>query len=69
MARRVAPKREKPQYTCADCANSYDYHERGWDGKPFLCRCPFYTGGKFSRFLSDPQCNDHFILKNHATSN
>lgn len=53
MARRKAAKQE-PQYTCGDCAHSYDYHEIGWDGKPFLCRCPFYTDGKYCRFLKEP---------------
>lgn len=56
------------QYTCRDCANSYDFHERGWDGKPFLCRCPFYKDGKFSMFLTDKACKDHFILRIHGTS-
>lgn len=62
MVRRKAAKQE-PQYTCGDCAHSYDYHEIGWDGKPFLCRCPFYTDGKYCRFLKEPQCSNHFELK------
>lgn len=68
MARRIVHKQEKPQYTCRECANSYDWHERGWDGKPFLCRCPFYKAGKFSLFLTDKACDDHFKLRNNAQS-
>lgn len=31
---------EKTQYHCRDCAHSYDWHEIGANGKPFMCRCP-----------------------------
>lgn len=55
----------EPQQTCADCAHSYDWHERGWNGKPFLCRCKFYTDGRFCRFLNEPQCK-HFKPKDDA---
>ncbi len=44
--------------TCAECANSYDWHEFGADGKPFLCRCKFYKSGKYSTFLKGPMCKN-----------
>lgn len=53
-----------PKHTCGECANSYDWHEIGADGKPFMCRCPHYTGGRFCRFLSDPQCDKFKPRKN-----
>lgn len=70
MAKRVLRKqqREQPKYKCCHCKHSYDWHEIGANGKPFMCRCPFYKEGKFCRFLSDPQC-EHFSLRedaNHA---
>jgi len=75
MARRTYNRRAKavatePQMTCRDCKHSYDWHEKGWDGKPFMCRCQYYTDGKFCRFLNDPQC-ENFQLRpqDNATSN
>ena len=50
----------KQEYHCRDCEKSYDWHEIGWDGKPFLCRCPHE---KFCKFLDDKSCNDNFVLK------
>ena len=32
----------------------------------FMCRCPHYKEGKFSKFLDDPQCNV-FELRNNGT--
>lgn len=62
MAKRLQ-QRDKPAYTCRECRNSYDWHDKNWLGEPFLCRCKFYKEGKFSLFLSDPQCNN-FELRN-----
>ena len=46
-----------PLYHCRDCAHSYYWHEKGADGKPFLCRCPYQQeGGRFSIFLEDTAC-------------
>ena len=56
---------EKPKYQCRHCGHSYDWHERDWKGEPFLCRCPYYKGGRFSRFLTDPQC-EHFLIREEA---
>lgn len=56
MARRKQ-HRETAQYACRHCRHSYDWHEKNWQGEPFLCRCPYYKAGKFSKFLDDPQCN------------
>lgn len=44
---------------CFDCKHSYGWHEIGFNGKPFLCHCPFYKQGKFSKFLNDKAC-EHF---------
>lgn len=58
--------KEKPTHTCGECANAYDFHEIGADGKPFLCRCPFYTNGQFCRFIDEKQCEQHFKPRNNA---
>lgn len=69
MAVRKATRRneivqERPKYQCRHCANSYDWHEIGYDGNPFLCRCPYkQQGGKFCIFLKDPACAEHFKLR------
>lgn len=57
MAKKVA--KEQPKYHCVDCKHSYDPHEIGANGKPFLCRCQFF---KYSRFLYRDYCNN-FELK------
>ena len=56
MATRRLIRKEKPRHTCRDCAHSYDRHEKDWRGEEFLCRCPYYKEGRFSKFLNDPQC-------------
>jgi hypothetical protein len=67
MARQTTRKqqREQPKYKCRHCQHSYDWHEIGANGKPFMCRCPFYKEGKFCLFLSDPQC-EHFLKREDA---
>lgn len=57
-----AQEAEKLKYTCRDCSNSYDWHEIGANGHPFMCRCKHYTEGKYCKFLSDKQC-EHFIKR------
>ena len=55
MAKKVI---ERPKYKCKDCKHSYDWHEIAMDtGKPFMCRCKYYTDGKYCKFLNDYQCN------------
>lgn len=71
MAARNYTQRKKPavetkMHTCGECANSYDFHEIGADGKPFLCRCPYYTNGRFCRFIDEKQCNEHFKLRENG---
>lgn len=63
---RKKPTVEAPKRTCGECANSYDFHEIGADGKPFLCRCPYYTNGRFCRFIDEKQCNEHFKLRENG---
>lgn len=58
MARKAVVKNVNI-YHCIDCAHSFDYHEKGADGKPFLCRCQFH---QFSKFLKTDYCN-HFKKK------
>lgn len=68
MARRVSYRQvtgQQLQYTCRDCAFSYDWHEKGADGRLFLCRCVHHKGGKYSKFLSDLQCK-HFEMKSNG---
>ena len=55
MVRKIT-KKEQPKYHCRDCKFSYDWHEKGYDGKPFLCKCPFYKEGKWYKFLKDKEC-------------
>lgn len=57
MMERVTRKQQKQQvqYHCEDCIHEYDRHEMGYDGKPFLCRCPFH---KYSRFLKSDYCSN-----------
>lgn len=69
MAKRLkslkAQKIEKPKHTCRECANSYDWHDKAFNGGMILCRCPYderSKHGKFSKFLSDPQC-DKFLKR------
>lgn len=63
MAKKINRKQAQgaatPQYTCRDCTFSYDWHEIGANGKPFMCRCAYYTDGKYCKFLSGKQC-EHF---------
>lgn len=63
MAKRINSKRaqgaEMPQYTCRNCTFSYDWHDKGANGEPFMCRCDYHTGGKYSKLLSDKPC-EHF---------
>ena len=65
-AARKKQQRERPKYSCRDCIHSYDWHEKNWRGKLFMCRCPHYKEGKFSKLLDDPQCNV-FELRNNGT--
>ncbi|TYK34348.1 hypothetical protein FNJ59_07460 [Bacteroides pyogenes] len=62
MAKRVIKAKGVIKYRCIDCEHSYDWHEIGANGKPFMCRCPYYTDGKYCRFLNDPQC-EHFKMR------
>jgi hypothetical protein len=53
---------EKQKYQCRHCKNSYNWHEKNWKGDFFMCYCDFHKEGKFSKLLSDRQC-DQFILR------
>ena len=62
-------KRERPKYKCRDCAHSYDWHSKALDGHLILCRCPYkQEGGKYCIFLRDPACDEHFKLRDNATT-
>lgn len=61
MTRKQVEK-QNLKYTCRDCAKSYDWHEIGANGKPFMCRCQHHADGKYCKFLSDKQC-EHFIKR------
>ena len=62
-ASRRRQAKEPPRFRCRDCANSYDWHSKALDGHLILCRCKYrQQGGKFSIFLSDPQC-EHFKIR------
>lgn len=65
MATRKLLRKERLRYTCGDCAHSYDRHEKNWRGELFMCRCPYYKDGKFSKFLNDLQC-EHFLKREDA---
>lgn len=55
MAKKVV---KEIKYRCRDCKHSFDWHEKAYDtGEPFLCRCKYYTNGKYCKFLNDYQCN------------
>lgn len=59
MAKRVKEVSENPKYKCKDCVHSYDWHSKALDGHLILCRCKEdekTDHGKWSKFLSDPQC-------------
>lgn len=58
---------KKPQFRCRDCAHSYDWHSKSLDGRDILCRCKLDAKtehGKWSKFLTDPQC-EHFKRRNN----
>lgn len=54
--RKIIVQPEKPKHACRECRHSFDWHEKNWRGELFMCRCPHHKGGKFSKFLDDPQC-------------
>ncbi len=60
----MSKKKEKSSLRrCGECANAYDFHERGADGTLFLCRCEHRKErGKFPIFVDDYGC-EHFTTK------
>ncbi len=66
MARQKQPQ-VAPQHTCREGRHCDDWHEKNWQGELFMCRCPHYKEGKFSKFLDDPQC-EKFELKNNGST-
>lgn len=42
-----------PNRVCGKCVHSYDPHEIGADGKPFMVRCQFL---QFCRFIDEEAC-------------
>lgn len=67
MTRKQQQESEKLKYTCRDCSNSYDWHEKNWRGELFMCRCKHYTEGKYCKFLSDKQCANFNKRKDNGT--
>lgn len=55
--RRTSKAKQRPEYTCKDCRNAYDWQCKGATGKPFLCRCPHFH---YLKFLNIDYC-DNFI--------
>lgn len=47
-------KKKKLEIHCVECVHSYDLHEIGANGKPFLCRCK--VNPERSRFLTRDGC-------------
>ena len=57
MARqRKIAKNDISRYHCSDCKHSYDWHSKALDGHLILCRCRFYSDGKWCKLLNDWQC-------------
>lgn len=52
MAKKIA---EKPKYSCKDCANARDFHERDSQGEFFLCKCDYQ---RRSMFLKRDYCGN-----------
>ena len=52
----MAKKIQKLVFDCKDCKHAYDWHEKGANGLPFLCRCEIHTNR--SRFLTRDGCSD-----------
>lgn len=55
MVGKVKPKDNPHKYHCEDCRNAHSFHEIGADGRPFLCKCPYF---KFSKFLHRDYCDN-----------
>lgn len=58
--RRSGQEEEAARHTCADCGNAYDWHSPALDGHMTLCRCKYYTGGKWCRIATEKACG-HFV--------
>lgn len=56
MAKKVE---QKPTYTCKDCRNARDFHEKNYKGEFFMCKCDYQ---KRSMFLNRDYC-DNFKKK------
>lgn len=61
MARKKVIKKEE-RHCCGECGNAYDFHSPALDGTPTLCRCQYYTEGKFCRIVSERAC-EHFKIR------
>lgn len=48
--------RAKVKPDCEQCRHHHDLHEKGADGKPFLCRCRLHNDR--SHFLTKDGCED-----------
>lgn len=51
MAKKV---QQKHTYTCKDCRNARDFHEKNYKGEFFMCKCDFQ---KRSMFLNRDYCD------------
>lgn len=46
---------KKEKLFCRDCENSYNFHEIGANGKPFMCRCKI---DKYLKMLNHDFCEN-----------
>lgn len=54
----MRPKVTQEHRVCRNCSLHYDEHDKGYDGRMILCRCPHF---KFSRLLDyTPDTCIHF---------
>ncbi len=60
---RTTKKRDTTNlFKCKDCKHSYDWQSKALDGHLILCRCQYYSDGKWCKFLHDWQC-DKFVKR------
>lgn len=58
-------KERQPEitYYCRDCKNARDFHGVNYYGKPFMCKCDYYTDGVYSRLINHDKACKHFTLR------
>lgn len=45
-----------PKPDCEKCRHAYDFNSKAHDGRFILCRCKYYTDGKFCKFTRGDGC-------------